>query len=103
MPLSSYLTRLLRWLRAGYPTGAPSHGHIPLIALMPSPAVQLEDLLHTGELPPLHHPAPGRRCAAATNLTKTATPVGPGTTASAPSRLSLSVVAPADAPGMTIE
>ena len=52
MPLSSYLTRLLRWLRTGYPQGAPPHRHIPLIALMPSPAAQLEDLLHTGELPP---------------------------------------------------
>ena len=51
MPLL-YLTRLLRWLRAGYPTGAPPHGHVPLIALMPSPAAQLEDLLHTGELQP---------------------------------------------------
>jgi hypothetical protein len=53
MPLSSYLTKPLRWLRVGYPTGAPPHGHIPLIALMPSPAAQLEDLLHTGELPTL--------------------------------------------------
>ena len=53
MPLSSYLIKPLRWLRVGYPTGAPPHGHIPLIALMPSPAAQLEDLLHTGELPAL--------------------------------------------------
>ncbi|MGO8730012.1 MAG: DUF3349 domain-containing protein [Streptosporangiaceae bacterium] len=52
MPLS-YLTRLLGWLRAGYPSGAPPHGHVPLIALMPSPAAQLEDLLHAGELPAL--------------------------------------------------
>ncbi len=53
MPLSSYLTRLLGWLRADYPTGAPPHGHVPLIALMPGPAAQLEDLLDAGELPGL--------------------------------------------------
>ena len=53
MPLSSYLTKPLRWLRAGYPSGAPPHGHIPLIALMPSPAAQLEDLLNADELPAL--------------------------------------------------
>ena len=82
MPLSSYLTKPLRWLRAGYPKGAPPHGHVPLIALMPSPAAQLEDLLHTGELPvPLPHPAPGRRCAAAKDLTKTATSADPDTAA----------------------
>lgn len=54
----SYLTRLLRWLRAGYPPGAPPHGHVPLIALMPSPAGQLEDLLAAGELPALSTTAP---------------------------------------------
>lgn len=53
MPLSSYLAKLLRWLRAGYPPRAPAHGHVPLMALMPSPAAQLEDLLAAGELPAL--------------------------------------------------
>ena len=53
MPLWSYLTKPLRWLRAGYPSGAPPHGYVPLIALMPSPALQLEDLLDAGELPAL--------------------------------------------------
>ena len=43
MSLSSYLARPLRWLRAGYPAGAPRHGYVPLIALMPSPAAQMED------------------------------------------------------------
>ncbi len=68
MPLSSYLTRLLRWLRAGYPSGAPPHGHVPLIALMPSPAAQLEDLLDADEHPVIvpavaptgDHISPGR-------------------------------------------
>ena len=43
MPLSSYLTKPLRWLRAGYPAQAPPHAYVPLIALMPSPAAQVED------------------------------------------------------------
>ena len=42
MPLSSYLTKPLRWLRAGYPAQAPPHAYVPLIALMPSPAAQVE-------------------------------------------------------------
>jgi len=58
MPLSSYLTKPLRWLRAGYPSGAPPHGHVPLIALMPSPAAQLEELLDADELPALSSPPP---------------------------------------------
>ena len=29
MPLSSYLTMLLRWLRAGYPTGPRLTGTFP--------------------------------------------------------------------------
>lgn len=43
MPLSSYLTKPLRWLRAGYPAQAPPHAYVPLIALMPSPAAQFKD------------------------------------------------------------
>ena len=75
MPLSSYLTKPLRWLRAGYPAQAPPHAYVPLIALMPSPAAQVEDLLHTGELPPrFTTPPQAGDAAAATNLTKTATP-----------------------------
>lgn len=37
MSLSLYLTKARRWLRAGYPVGAPRHGYVPLIALMPTP------------------------------------------------------------------
>jgi hypothetical protein len=40
MPLSSSLTKPLRWLRAGYPAQAPRHGYVPLMALMPGPAAQ---------------------------------------------------------------
>jgi hypothetical protein len=43
MSLSSYLTKPLRWLRAGYPTLAPRHGYVPLIALMPGSAGEIED------------------------------------------------------------
>ena len=53
MPLWSYLTKPLRWLRADYPSEAPPHGYVPLIALMPSQALQREDLLDAGELPAL--------------------------------------------------
>jgi hypothetical protein len=30
------LSKPVRWLRAGYPQGAPRHGYVPLLALMPS-------------------------------------------------------------------
>jgi len=56
MSLSSYLTKPLRWLRAGYPALAPRHGYVPLIALMPGPAAQIEDPLDTEELPALLTP-----------------------------------------------
>jgi hypothetical protein len=52
MSLSSYLTKRLRWLRAGYPSGAPRHGYVPLIALMPGPVAQIED-----PPDPAEHPA----------------------------------------------
>jgi hypothetical protein len=51
MPLPPYLTKPLRWLRAGYPPEAPPHGHVALIALMPSRAAQPEDLLDADALP----------------------------------------------------
>jgi hypothetical protein len=63
MSLSSYLARPLRWLRAGYPPGAPRHGYVPLIALMPGPATQVRDAPGAAEQPALGtapHPA-GRR------------------------------------------
>jgi hypothetical protein len=48
MPLSSSLTKPLRWLRADHPAQAPRHGYAPLIALMPGPAAQA---VH----PPIEH------------------------------------------------
>jgi hypothetical protein len=53
MSLMSSLTRPLRWLRAGYPPGSPRHGYIPLIALMPGPAAQIEDPPDAAEQPAL--------------------------------------------------
>ncbi len=60
MSLSSHLTRPLRWLRAGYPPAAPRHGYLPLIALMSSPATQIQDPPDAAEQPVLRsapHPA----------------------------------------------
>jgi hypothetical protein len=60
MSLSTYLTRPLRWLRAGYPKAAPRHGYIPLIALMPCPAAQTEnppDAAGQPALRPVPYPA----------------------------------------------
>jgi len=53
MPLSSYLTKALKWLQVGYPAGAPRHGYVPLVALMPRPAAQAEDALNAAESPVL--------------------------------------------------
>ena len=53
MSLPPYLTKALRWLRADDPQGAPRHGYVPLIALMPSPAAQTEDLLDSAGHPVL--------------------------------------------------
>jgi hypothetical protein len=51
MSLPSYLTRPLRWLPAGYPSGAPRHGCVPLIGLMPSQAAHTGNSPGTGESP----------------------------------------------------
>ncbi len=56
MSLSSYLTKPLRWLRAGYPSGSPRHGHVPLIALMASPAARTGNPPHADERPVLLTP-----------------------------------------------
>ncbi len=53
MSLPSRLTKAVRWLRAGYPQGAPRHGYLPLVALMPSKAAEIENKLSADEpLPP---------------------------------------------------
>lgn len=43
MSWPSVLSKPVRWLRAGYPDGAPGHGYNPLIALMPGKAADGED------------------------------------------------------------
>ena len=34
MPLSGFLTRIVAFLRAGYPEGVPTNDYIPLLALL---------------------------------------------------------------------
>jgi len=34
MPLSGLLTRIVAFLRAGYPEGVPPHDYVPLLALL---------------------------------------------------------------------
>jgi Protein of unknown function (DUF3349) len=34
MPLSGFLTRIVTFLRAGYPEGVPANDYIPLLALL---------------------------------------------------------------------
>jgi hypothetical protein len=53
MPLSSYLTKPLGWLRAGYSARAPCHGYVPLLALMPSPAARTGDPLERMNIRPV--------------------------------------------------
>jgi hypothetical protein len=36
MPLTPVLSRVIEWLRAGYPEGVPEHDYIPLFALLGS-------------------------------------------------------------------
>jgi hypothetical protein len=50
MALPSLLTRVVGWLRAGYPHGAPGHGYIPLIALLGTRITDDEMTLIAGEL-----------------------------------------------------
>ena len=56
MSLSLYFARPLRWLRAGYPPEAARHGYVPLIALMPRPAPQIQDRPDAAEQPALRTP-----------------------------------------------
>lgn len=34
MPMPSFLSDIIGWLRAGYPDGVPEHDYIPLFALL---------------------------------------------------------------------
>ena len=36
MPLPGFLSKIIDWLRAGYPEGVPEHDYLPLFALLGS-------------------------------------------------------------------
>jgi len=50
MALPSFLARIVGWLRAGYPHGAPEHGYIPLLALLGTHLTDAEMTLIAAEL-----------------------------------------------------
>ena len=50
MTLPPVLTRIVGWLRAGYPEGVPEHDYIPLIALLGSQLTNDEVTLIADEL-----------------------------------------------------
>ena len=57
MSVRSKLSTSVRWLRAGYPQGAPRHGYVPLLALMPSRS-EVENPPEAGEDPVPRIPRP---------------------------------------------
>jgi hypothetical protein len=50
MALPPFLTRIVDWLRAGYPEGVPEHDYIPLFALLGSQLTNDEVTLIADEL-----------------------------------------------------
>ena len=50
MALPPFLTRIVTWLRAGYPEGVPEHDYIPLFALLGSQLTNDEVTLVADEL-----------------------------------------------------
>ena len=50
MPLTPVLSRVIEWLRAGYPEGVPEHDYIPLFALLGSQLTNEEVSLIATEL-----------------------------------------------------
>jgi Protein of unknown function (DUF3349) len=50
MALPPFLTRIVDWLRAGYPEGVPQHDYIPLFALLGSQLTNDEVTLIADEL-----------------------------------------------------
>ena len=50
MTLPPVLTRIVSWLRAGYPEGVPEHDYIPLFALLGSELTNDEVTLIADEL-----------------------------------------------------
>ncbi len=50
MALPPFLTRIVDWLRAGYPEGVPEHDYVPLFALLGSQLTNDEVTLIADEL-----------------------------------------------------
>jgi hypothetical protein len=50
MALPPFLTKVISWLRAGYPEGVPEHDYIPLFALLGSHLTNDEVTLIADEL-----------------------------------------------------
>ena len=50
MPLPPVLSRIVEWLRAGYPEGVPEHDYIPLFALLGSQLTNEDGSLIATEL-----------------------------------------------------
>jgi hypothetical protein len=50
MALPDFLTKIVDWLRAGYPEGVPEHDYVPLFALLGSQLTNDEVILIANEL-----------------------------------------------------
>ena len=50
MALPDFLTKIVGWLRAGYPEGVPEHDYVPLFALLGSQLTNDEVTLVANEL-----------------------------------------------------
>jgi hypothetical protein len=50
MALPDFLTKIVGWLRAGYPEGVPEHDYVPLFALLGSQLTNDEVTLIVNEL-----------------------------------------------------
>jgi Protein of unknown function (DUF3349) len=50
MALLLFLAKAIGWLRGGYPQGAPRHGYVPLIALMPGAAANVAEQPYAAEI-----------------------------------------------------
>jgi Protein of unknown function (DUF3349) len=73
MPLPPVLSKVIEWLRAGYPEGVPEHDYIPLFALLGSKLTNEEVNLIANELAssadPESAPAIKKAIAEVTNTT----------------------------------
>ena len=50
MAMPEFLTRIIGWLRAGYPEGVPEHDYVPLFALLGNQLTNDELILIADEL-----------------------------------------------------